>query len=214
MATTRFRLSPGIKSLDQPLRSISEFEHWKHSVLYHLRQEGEYKRYLTPGFVFGVKSKTKRFRSLVDDATEARNAKSKEVQCDEVDFMLETIAQYCPKIPHNDIVNDCGSLDDVWQVIRLHSNIETSGALLNDVWNITRLPDETPQALYSRIKQAYDDNLIRSNTIYYKNGVLDEDEEMSPTLHCTIILHWLQILHPKLRDHVTQLFICWYLVRN
>ena len=29
---------------------------------------------------------------------------------------------------------------------------------------------------------------------------------MSPTLHCTVILHWLNILHPKLRDLVTQRF--------
>ena len=83
--------------------------------------------------------------------------------------MLETIHQFTPKIPHDDIVLDCNSLLEVWQVIRLHSNIQTTGALLNDIWNIKRLPDETPQALYSRIKQAYDDNLLRANTLVYKD---------------------------------------------
>ena len=95
---------------------------------------------------------------------------------------------------------------EVWHVVRLHSNIETSGALLNDIWNIVRLSNETPQALYSRMKQAYVDNLIRKDTLKYKDEVLKEDEELSPTLHNNIILHWLQVLHPKLRDLVTQRF--------
>ena len=62
---------------------------------------------------------------------------------------------------------------------------------------------KTLRALYSRIKQAYDNNLIQKNSIKYKDKKLTEDEEMSPTLHCTIILHWMQILHPKLQDLVT-----------
>jgi hypothetical protein len=118
---------------------------------------------------------------------------------------LETIAQYCPLIPHIDITN-CGSLAEVWQVIRLHSNIETSGALLNNVWNISRQPDETPQSLWSRLKQHYDDALIRKESLKYKDKALTVDEVMSPTLHNVIILHWLQIIHPKLRDMVTQRF--------
>lgn len=200
----KLRIGPGVKILEEPLKSIAEFENWRHSVVYNLRLDGEFKPYLKEDFEFGVKTKLKPSRNLKD--TTGENAKTKEEKCSEVDFMLEQIAQYCPKIPHNDIVRDCGSLADVWQVIRLHSSIETSGALLNDAWNISRLPNETPQALYSRIKQAYDDNLIRKNTLKYQSIVLTEDEEMSPTLHCTIILHWLQVLHPKLRDLVTQRF--------
>ena len=203
--TTRVsRLGAGIKILEEPLRSIQEFESWRHSVIFNLRLDGEFRPYLAEGFVFGAKTRSKPSRDLRD--TTGDHAKSKELKCQEVDLMLEHIAQYCPKIPFNDIAKDCASLDEVWQVVRLHSNIETSGALLNNAWNITRLPNESPQALYSRLKQAYDDNLIRKSTIKYKDQVLTEDEEMTPTLHCTIILHWLQILHPKLRDLVTQRF--------
>ena len=35
---------------------------------------------------------------------------------------------------------------------------------------------------------------------------MNYDEELSPTLHNVIILHWLQIIHPKMRDLVTQRF--------
>ena len=38
------------------------------------------------------------------------------------------------------------------------------------------------------------------------DGRLEEDEELSPTLQTTIVLHWMNILHPKLSDTVTQRF--------
>ena len=216
---SKLHLGPGVKVLDQPLKSLSEFETWKYAVLYNLKLNDTFKEYLTPDYVFGAKTAENPSRDFTDtsETTSAVNEagetvhtvvikKTKESKCDEVDFMLQQIAGFCPKIPHNDIICDCGSLEDVWQVIRLHSNIETSGALLNHCWNITRLPDETPQALYSRIKQSYDENLIRKNTLIYKNNPLTTDEIMSPTLHCTIILQWLNVLHPRLRDLVTQRF--------
>ena len=174
-------------------------------MVYQLRSEGDYKPYLSDDLVFGAKTSDSPTRKLLTTETAGKTTTAAE-KCEIVDFMLETIAQYCPKIPHNDIIRDCQSLAEVWQVVRLHSNIETTGALLNEVWNITRLPSETPQALYSRIKQAYDDNLIRKETLKYKDKKLDADEVLSPTLHCTIILQWLQILHPKLRNLVTQRF--------
>lgn len=200
---SKLRIGPGVKVLDEPLRSIAEFETWRHSVLYNLRLDGDFKSYIS--IVFGKKDSAHPSRSLVDD-TEGAVKKTKEEKCADVDFMLSQIVNFCPKIPHNDIMRDCASLDDVWQVIRMHSNIETSGALLNDTWNIVRQADERPLALWSRLKQAYDDNLIMKNSLIYKNAVLTADEELSPTLHCTIILHWLNLLHPRLRDLVTQRF--------
>ena len=52
----------------------------------------------------------------------------------------------------------------------------------------------------------YDDSLPRKNTLTYIDGPLNYDEELSPTLHNVTILHWLQIIHPKMRDLVTQRF--------
>ena len=105
--------------------------------LYSLRLDGDYKEWLKPNAKFGKKTALKPYRDLVNVGT-GENTVTAETRCNDVDFMLEQIAQYCPKIPHNDIVKDCGSLDDVWQVVRQHSNIETSGALLNDCWNLDK----------------------------------------------------------------------------
>ena len=207
MDTRGLRTGPPVRVLETKLKNIQEYEHWKYSVKYHLRLVPEFRPYLEDDFVFGAKSAAnphRRLTPLYNDREEVIT--TAEERCHSVDFMLDTICQFTPKIPHNDIYKDCRSLAEVWEVVRLNSGIETSGALLNDAWNITRSPNETPQELYSRIKQAYDDALIRRNTLNYKEDPLDEDEELSPTLHCTIILHWLQVLHPKLRDLVSQRF--------
>ena len=205
MKTSKIRVGPGVKILDAPITSIGEWEHWKYSVLYLLRQDSDFKPYLKESFKFGAKTKLKPTRNL-EASGSGGDLVTPADKCMVIDFMLQEIAQYCPKIPNTDITRECASLEEVWQVIRLHNNIETSGALLNDVWNITRQPNETPQDLFARIKQAYYDNLIRKDSIIYKDEVLTDDEEMSPTLHCTMILQWLQILHPKLRDVVTRQF--------
>ena len=105
-----------------------------------------------------------------------------------------------------DITEECACLDDVWQTVKQFYNLQASGALLNQCWNIQREPDESPQALYTRLKQTYHENLLTKNTLVHMDDVLPYDEEMSPTLRNTIILHWMEILHPKLRNLVTQKF--------
>ena len=134
MSGTKFRVGgPQVKTLEEPLQSIQAFEQWKYSVLYMLRLDPEIKPYLREeDFEFGLKTPTNPDRNFLDD-TMGENQKTAEEKCATIDFMLDTIAQFCPKIPHNDIVLECKSLREVWQVIRLHSNIQTSGALLNDI---------------------------------------------------------------------------------
>ena len=202
-SSSKMGISP--RRLETPLTSIAEWENWKHAMVYSLSLDSDFKPYLKDhDFEFGPKTRLMPNRKLV--ATGGDSPVKAEDKCAVVDMLLNQISLFTPTIPHNDIIRECGTLNEVWQVIRLHNNIETTGALLNDVWKIQRQPNETPQALYSRLKQAYDDSLIRRGTIKYKADMLSEDEEMSPTLHCSIILHWLQILHPKLRDVVTQQF--------
>ena len=202
---SKLRTGPPVKVLEEPFKSIAQFECWKHSVAYNLRLDPDFKPYLKPNVVFGKKSRAAPNRALQTTGTGDDRVTAEE-KCDIVDMMLMQISNFCPTIPHNDIVKDCASLNEVWQTIRLHSNIESSGALLNDCFNITRNSSETPQQLYSRLKQAYDDSLIKANSLKYRDAVLAADEELSPTLHCSIILHWLQLLHPGLRDLVTQRF--------
>ena len=123
-----------------------------------------------------------------------------------MDILLEQIANFAPTIPRNDIVRDSASVQDVWGKIRLYFNLEKSGALANECWSVKRKPEESPQALFARLKQTYDENLLSSFGLAHVDGPLTEDEEMSPSLHNNIIMHWLNILHPQLRDTVTTRF--------
>ena len=164
MSVSKLRIGPGVRVLDEPLLSIADFENWRHSVLYNLRLDGDFKNYIN--LVFGKKTRQNPNRELTNDTSGPEaDRKTAADKCADVDFMLAQVVQFCPKIPHNDITRDCASLEEVWQVIRMHSNIESSGALLNDTWNITRSLDEKPLALWSRLKQAYDDNLLLKDTL-------------------------------------------------
>ena len=192
---------PKLRSLTQN-ESLNTIEIWKQNIIFSLRGNESFKPFMKEDFKWGKKSRGKPTRDLVSD-TDGLSAEDK---CILVDLLLDQIANFCPVIPRNDIIKDCADLDSVWQRIRLFFNLQSTGSLLNECWNIKRGQDETPQALYARLKQCYDDNLLCKNGLEHIDGKLTEDEELSPTLHNTIVLHWLQLLHPRLRDLVTQRF--------
>ena len=203
--------------------TIQSIESWKSTVIYGLRLNPDFVPYLHEGVIFGRKSRTQPSRELDDEfrketytVTVSGNdtqrertvlVQSKEDKAAVVDLLLDQVANYAPVIPRNDIIKDAKSLNEVWVKIKQYYNIQPSGSLLNDVWNIRREFEETPQALFARMKQLYDQNLLTVGGLTHIDGAVTEDEELSPTLHNTIILHWLQVLHPDLRDLVTKRFV-------
>ena len=188
--------------------TVASIEGWKSTVLYGLRLNQDFKPFLKPGVQFGRKSRAYPDRGLLpdtrvvkvdgEDVTEV--TVSSEEKCEIVDLLLEQISNYAPTVPRNDIVRDSKDLKEVWAKIKLHYNKQQAGSLLNDCFKVKREPDETPQALYSKLKQLYDENLLTAGGLKYIDAPLTEDEELSPTLHNTIILQWLDLLHPQLRD--------------
>jgi hypothetical protein len=188
-------------------------------VLYGLRLNPDFKPFLKDNFEFGRKTKNTPFRNLTadtitvtekvgtEDVETEKETVSAEEKADIVDLLLEQISNYAPTVPRNDIVKDSKSLKEVWTKIKLHYNKQQAGSLLNECWKVKRESDETPQALFSRLRQMYDENLLTEDGLYHVDGRVREDEEMSPTLLNTIILQWLELLHPQLRDLVTSRFI-------
>ena len=134
---------------------------------YILKLNSDFRPFLLDGVVWGKKVKNKPTRDLQDETKvetivvegEERQVqtivKSKEEKVLDVDFMLEQVANYAPNIPRHDITRESGSLPEVFMKIRQYYNIQQSGALLNDIWNVKREFEESPQALYSRMKQLY-----------------------------------------------------------
>lgn len=218
---TNLAHGPKIRCLTSS-ESIATLEAWKNNVLYGLKQNPDFRVYLHDGYVWGKKTRAQPFRCLEDVFVKERFqpedeskppqdrlilSKTREDRAAEVDLLLDQVANYCPNIPRQDITKDSRSIEEVWQTIRRYYNKQQSGSLLNDAWSIRRELEETPQSLYSRMKQIYCDNLLTTNGLIHVDGVVHEDEELSPTLLNTIILHWLQVLHPDLRDLVTQRFV-------
>ena len=168
--------------------TLSSLEAWKSSVTYGLRLNPEFKPFLQEGFQFGKKTKNKPYRDLKNDTKVEKVGdefittivRSAEEKADIVDLLLEQISNYAPTVPRNDIVKDSRSLKDVWSKIKLHYNQQQAGSLLNECWKIKREPDETPQALFSRLKQVYDENLLTEGGLYHIDSTPTEDEEMSP----------------------------------
>ena len=207
-------IGPKIKPLT-PNESFASLDTWKANVTYGLRLNRDFQPYLVEGFIFGRKTRARPFRDLQDDvSTMTVNdvevvtvTKSKEEKAVAVDLILDQIANWASCIPRNDITRDCRSLNDVWSKIRQFYNKQITGSLLNEVWNVKRESEETPQALFARMKQMVDDNLLTTDGLNHIDGKVNEDEELSPTLHNYLILHWLQLLHPDLRELVTQRFI-------
>ena len=104
-------------------------------------------------------------------------------------------------------VNGCISLNDIWQKIRLHYNIQKSGSQFLDLADITLQPDEKPEDLYQRLVAFYTDNLLEAKGDTEHHGEkLELDEEITPTIENTIVVLWLQHLHPGLPQLVKQ----WY----
>lgn len=213
------QIGPKIKSLSTS-ESVSSLESWKANITYALQLNPTFSEYIQEDYIFGKKNKHFPFRRLQDvyikettknekgeDVEVLVKSKGKEQRCTDVDTLLQQIANYCPHVPREDIVKDCATLKDVWKVIRSFYNKQLRGSSLNDIWNVRREAEETPQALYARIKQLYLDNLLKPDSLKHLDGQVEEDEEMTPTLLNTIILQWLQILHPGLRDLVTARFI-------
>ena len=210
---------PKIRSLTST-ESLASLESWRNNVLYGLRLNPDFRPYLRENYKFGRKTKGKPCRDLTDEKETAtiRNAatdreevvervvKTKEDKAVEVDILLDQIANYASTVPRNDITKESDSLAEVWKKIRQFYNKQQTGSSLNDVWNVRREADETPQALFGRMKQMYDDNLLTPDGINHIDGAVTEEEELTPTLHNTIILHWMQTLHPELRDLVTEIY--------
>ena len=80
--TTKLRIGPGVKILEDPLRSIQEWDTWKYSVKYLLRSESEFRPYLDDNYDFGSKNKAAPNRKFLNKVNDKRELiLSAEEQC-------------------------------------------------------------------------------------------------------------------------------------
>ena len=102
-------------------------------------------------------------------------------------------------ISRNSIVKHSTSLNDIWQKIRQHYGFQSTGAHFLDLASIHLQPDERPEDLFQRLMAFFEDNLLSVHGGLTHHGVqVTADEDLSPTLENTVVVLWLQLIHPGL----------------
>ena len=117
----------------------------------------------------------------------------------ELDLLLGQIANFCPVISRNSIVKHSTSLNDIWHRIRQHYGFQSTGAHFLDLATIHQQPDERPEGLFQRLMAFFEDNLLFVHGGSTHHGVqATADEDLPPTLENTVVVLWLQLIHPGL----------------
>ena len=113
--------------------------------------------------------------------------------------MLGQIANFCPVISRNAIIKNSTSIESVWQMIKAHYNIQTSGSNFLSLHDIKLESGERHKDLYQRIQTFFENNMLTVGSgISHHGDDVTEDVEMSPTLENIIVYTWLQLIHKDL----------------
>ena len=119
--------------------------------------------------------------------------------------MLGQIANYSPIISRNSIVKNSTSINGVWQAIRQHYGLQSTGSRFLDLAYISPKPEQRPEDLFQGLMAFVEDNLLTTSSGITHHGEAPvADEELSPSLENFIVLTWLRLLHPNLPRLVKQ----------
>ena len=121
---------------------------------------------------------------------------------------LQLVANLCQYSEQSDVMNCSTSLSWVWDYLKKHYNIESRGSHFLGIAAINPRPDQKPIVFYKQFRAGFINNLRKANdTIVYKDNLkLTEDEKISPTFECTIMLWALEKLDPRLPSKVQKDF--------
>ena len=187
--------------------TITSFESWRQNLMYCLSLDNSFNMFLAEGATWLKKNSTNPLRGLHDDGEDIARANRKTaIQKNTIlDLLLGQIANYCPVIARNTIVKGSTSLNDIWQKIRQHYGFQSSGSHFLDLVHIRLETDERPEDLFQRLSAFFEDNLLmQAGSITHHGEQPPIDEDLSPTLENTIVLLWLQLIHPGLPQLVKQ----------
>ena len=185
---------------------LNSFESWRNNLIYVLNQDQNFSPFLLSTATWEKKSRTRNTRGLRPDVDlnvqGSKNAASKVI---DLEMMLGMISNYAPIISRHQIINNSTSLEWVWQALRAHYGIQTSGAQFLDLADFVLAHEERPEDLFQRLMTFVEDSLLTSTSNIRHHGVtVSEDEEMTPALENMIVLTWLRLIHKDLPKLVKQ----------
>ena len=188
--------------------TLTTFEGWQGNQLYSLTIQPKFAHFLLDTTTWKKKSATNPTRGFTDDAKAKDDPPiglTGAQKCIHLELMLAQIANYCPVISRNSIIKKSISLVSVWQMIRLHYNLQLTGGHFLDIDNITLKANERAESLYQRLLSFVEDNLLtKDGGITHHEEAIAVDEDLTPTLENFVVLTWLRLLHPELPRLVRQ----------
>ena len=181
------------------IETITSYESWRQNLIYLLSLDKNFVPFLDASWQ--KQTATNPRRGLSNDGTtvpEAQRLTAVQKNA-HLDLLLGQIANFCPVISRNSIVKHSTSLNDIWQKIRQHYGFQSSGAHFLDLASIRFQPDERPEDLFQRLMAFFEDNLLSVHGgLTHHGDAATSDEDLSPTLENTIVVLWLQLIHPGL----------------
>ena len=151
--------------------TITSVESWWQNLTYTLAQDTAFSQFLSPGVKWLPKSKSSQLRGFTDDGANVEAAKRQTAvqKVATLEMMLGQIANFCPVIAQGNIIKKSTSITQIYNTIRLHYGVHTSGAHFLDLADISLGPDERPEDLTSDLnllsRTAYLPKTALSNTM-------------------------------------------------
>ena len=189
--------------------TITSFERWKSNLVYNIRQDSSFAPFINASWNKFSKKETNKYRGLVDDTDAMEPDKNKQktraAKLADLELMLEMVANWAPIISRQSIIKNSTSLESIWQAIRAHYGIQTSGAYFLDLAEIKLEHGERHQDLFQRIMTFIEDNLaVKDGPLNHHGDKIEEDEEITPTIENMVVLTWLRLIHKDLPKLVKQ----------
>ena len=184
--------------------TLNSFEAWKNNLLFSLQLDNRFTAFLANDFTWNKKSRNAAdTRGLTADAGE--NGLTAAQKCIYLEMLLGQVANFAPIISRRQIINDSTSINSVWQTIKLHYSLNTTGGNFIDFVSIKYTPPERPETLFQRMLSFIENNLLSPGCGITHNGeTVTEFEDFTPTVENLVVLLWLREVHPNLPTIVKQ----------
>ena len=190
--------------------SVQDFECWKNNILSYFMLNPLYRPFLK--LTWMRKSRSCPNRGFTDDNPSLikTNPHTAEEKAEITRLMLTHIANWVRVISTSTIVDESTSIEDAWQKVRLHFNINITGSRILDLPEISQQLEDSPEDLYQRLKQHLAECMMATSNLKHHGATPREADDLTPTLENWLTTEWLRKLHPKLpqlvkREYAIQL---------
>ena len=215
MATSiKIRLPNKLPPSSEGLTAV-QFKAWKGQLIVYLKQNADFKRFLTGGCYATWSANDEhqdRLRTVHATDQPADNTQIPQRLAErqtQLETVLSIIAGNCDFSQYDDIMQRSTSIDWIWNLIESDYDIQKKGRHFLKVDEFSfKKGQESYNAFYKRLRGHFSDNLRKAGErVKSKNNEqLTEDEKLSPTLENTIVYMALKDIDSRLPAYIEQIF--------